>query len=388
MVAVTNKQFRYNVNVQEGGAAESGVLIYGFNQQDQVIINKTTDAQGDVTVTNIETQQRDDDGVSPVVTTRTPVRIRALKFGFFYEEQSPVIQVGAASLFDLQANTVLTESVQATIDAYTGITYDDVTDDSITLDNTGITPVNNVERLYDFTHSRYSKAATPPQTGFFEIIGSTDKQNYIYDYDIILNASGFEFDGQNRSFVRGNINATPVTLSGARFKDISLDFLILSTGSSGLTTNNVNVSDTLFFGENGTYTWNGGSLNNVDLSGGATAVTLNLTNGASVTGTVDPGITLVQSVPVFIKCVDESGANIPGVNILLGTGPGLGDVVNNVLTDSNGEVNETYAGTTPDTAEGFAAKGTEVPTFVRAPLGGPINAGTGYSQTITLISDD
>ena len=299
MVATVNESYSFDVNVQESGADEQNVLIYGWNVQETLIVNQTTDVNGDIPTQQVEVKQYDDDGVTPTTTIRTPIKVRALKFGFFFREQELVPDSATKATFFLVANSVLTESVQATIDAYTGITWNDA-GDQVTLDNTGITPVNNVARLYDFTHSRYSKAATPPQFDWFEVIGSQDGQNFVYDYDIVLSGAGFEFDGQNRSFLRSNVDAQWACFGGAKPKDVTVDFLALSTGSAGNTFNNVNVSDTLFFLENGTYTWSGGNLNNIDLFGAATAVTLNLTNGASVTGTIDPGITVVNAKSLTI----------------------------------------------------------------------------------------
>lgn len=394
MVATVNEAYRLDVNVQEAGAPEQSVLVYGWNAQETVVINKTTDVNGDVTTTNIEVKQYDDDGVSPTTTTRTPIKLRALKWGFFYREQELVPTARLAATFFLVANNLLTETVQATVDAYTGITYDDTpSDPNIVMDFTGITPVNNIDRLYDNVHSRYSKAATPPVYDFLEIFGTTDKQNYIYDYDIAISALAPNvFDGQGRSLVRSNSDAAIVAFGGARWSNLTCDFLILSTGSAGTpATENVNVTGSLVFGEQGNYTWDGGTINNIIFDNIGETVNLTLVNGATVTGSISGAgtVNIIQSVPIFVKCIDSiTKANVPGVNITLGTGPGLVDVVDNLITDINGEVSTTYAGSTPDTAEGFAAKGSEVPTYVRQAITGPIASGTGFSLTVSLESDD
>lgn len=341
MTSTTNEAYRLDVNVQEGGAPESDVLVYGFNLQDTVVINKTTDVNGDVTTTNVEVKQFDDDGVSPSTTIRTPIRLRALKFGLFFREQELVPTARLAATFFLSSNTVLTESSQPTIDAYTGITYNDVAD-LITLNNTGITPVNSVERLYDFTHSRQSKAANV-QPDFLEVIGSVDKQNYVYDYDIVINGA-FEFDGQNRSFLRGaGTTAQLETAAGGRWKDITCDFMELgSTGAAGLTYNNCNVNNTLVFTQNGTYTWNGGTLNNVDLGGAATAVTLELLNGATVGGTVDPGITIINAQPISVAGVTEGTPVVVLADETVGPAT-KGDVLLEEFANSSGQVSGSAA---------------------------------------------
>lgn len=136
---------------------------------------------------------------------------------------------------------------------------------------------------------------------------------------------------------------------------------------------------------------------NVNVTGSvfndATGNTLTINNsGGSMTagdaGTGNGQTNIVSSVPITITVVDTSGNPIANANVVLGTAAGLTDVVDNLLTNGSGVVSTTYPGTTPDAVEGFAAKGSELPTFIRAPISGTVASGTGFVQTVTMVSDD
>lgn len=121
-------------------------------------------------------------------------------------------------------------------------------------------------------------------------------------------------------------------------------------------------------------------------------VNITVTNGvgtfsyeraAGYTGTV----TISQAVTVKYTFLDEStNAAIQGVNVILGTTVGGSDVIDNVLSDVNGEVEVTYTGATPQATFGFGAKGTRSPVYKRKPIDVTIGA-NGVDQVITLVGD-
>ena len=120
-------------------------------------------------------------------------------------------------------------------------------------------------------------------------------------------------------------------------------------------------------------------------------ITINVTDGsgnfkymkaAGYTGTV----TVNQSVTITLTCVEGATA-IQGVNVIVGTTLGGVDVIDNLLTDVNGEVEVTYTGSTPQAVLGYAAKGSEVPTYKRADISFTIGA-SGATPVINMISDD
>lgn len=110
------------------------------------------------------------------------------------------------------------------------------------------------------------------------------------------------------------------------------------------------------------------------------------TNSFRNTGGGD--VTIVAGVPVTLTFLDdETGSPIEGLNVILGTGPGLVDVIDNILTDSSGQVDVTYTGSVPDAVEGFARKGTEEPVYVARAIGGTVAASTGLVATIRMSPD-
>jgi hypothetical protein len=119
-------------------------------------------------------------------------------------------------------------------------------------------------------------------------------------------------------------------------------------------------------------------------------ITLNLSGCTGNFGYKTDGATvnIEQSVPVTYTFVDDdTDSPIEGLNVTLGTGPGLVDVIDNVLTNASGVVSVSYTGTTPDTVEGFGQKGSEEPVYKRRAIGGTIAAGTGLVATVRMTPD-
>ena len=394
MVATTNEAYRLNVAVDDGGAAEQDALIYSWDFQELNIFSELTAANGFITEQNVIVSEFDDTGSGPVETVLTPIKVRALKFGFFFDEQDLNLSQDATATFFFETNTVLTESVQATIDAYTGITFDD-TLDQITLTFAGGTPVNNMDRLYDACHSRYSKSATPPQYDWLEVVGSRDKQNYVYDYDIILNSgSAVTFDLQGRSLVQSNGAAFPAAASNSMFTNGTLDFLLMVTGSSGNTITDVNVTQTLQFQINGTYTWDGGQINNITVLGGVTAVTLILLNGAAVTGTVPPEVTIQNNVSIDLTITDETdGSPLTQARgfIEAAAGGPLAEgtvILSPTNADGSGVISGIISIPSNQPFRGLIAEHGSPGLYVAKPITGTISSTSGLTQTISLVRDE
>lgn len=99
-------------------------------------------------------------------------------------------------------------------------------------------------------------------------------------------------------------------------------------------------------------------------------------------------VTITAGVPITLTFLDdETGNPIEGLSVVFGTGPGLVDMIDNVLTDVNGEVDVTYTGSVPDEGEGFGAKGTQDPVYVRRAISGTVAASTGLVATIRMTPD-
>lgn len=155
---------------------------------------------------------------------------------------------------------------------------------------------------------------------------------------------------------------------------------------------NVTITGDLFINTAGTYNFSNVTINgdifNDDASGN---VTINSLNG-SVLSTTEPGtgnglVNIVTSVDVQITCIDnDTQLPIEGVNVVLGTGPGLVDVVDNILTNASGLASTTFGGSTPVAVQGFAAKGSEEPVYKRAAISGTVTA-TGLTATVSMVRD-
>ncbi|MCP4470529.1 MAG: hypothetical protein GY815_07565 [Gammaproteobacteria bacterium] len=122
-------------------------------------------------------------------------------------------------------------------------------------------------------------------------------------------------------------------------------------------------------------------------------LTIYLTGTSSIGTVINPGtgygqVNILYPVPVTLTFVDtDTGLPIEGANVIFGTGPGLGEVFDNVLTNALGVVTTSYTGTAPDEVEGFAAKGSEAPIYKRTPITATIAAGSGLTQTIPMAKD-
>lgn len=104
--------------------------------------------------------------------------------------------------------------------------------------------------------------------------------------------------------------------------------------------------------------------------------------GASDTTTISASVTITLT---FLD--DLTGNPIEGLNVILGTGPGLVDMMDNLKTNASGIVTTSYSGATPDEGEGFAAKGSEEPVYERRAIGGTVAASTGLNATIRMTPD-
>lgn len=124
---------------------------------------------------------------------------------------------------------------------------------------------------------------------------------------------------------------------------------------------------------------------------GALTITNSLGSNLATNSYRDTGggsVTIVAGVPITLTFVDDSdGSPIEGLNVTLGTAPGLVDVIDNLLTNASGVVDISYTGSTPDVVEGFAQKGSEEPVFKRRAIGGTVAAGTGLIATIRMSPD-
>lgn len=121
-------------------------------------------------------------------------------------------------------------------------------------------------------------------------------------------------------------------------------------------------------------------------------VTINVSNGVGTfsyerqsgyTGTV----TINQTVTVTITVQDTAGSPIQGAKVFLETTPGGVDIISYGITDLNGEVTTSYAGSTPQAVVGYVRKGQASPVYKAANINDTISA-TGLDAVITLVADE
>ena len=378
MAATVSEQYTYDVNVQESGAAESGVLIYGWNTAETVIVNKTTDAQGDVTTTNVEAASHSVTGFATTTTGRNPFKVRALKYGFLSFEVTLNINAATVNTYFISSDPVITQATKATVDAYTGYTIS-TAGESITLDGTGGTPVNDFDRLYDRASSSRVTAATPPQFDFEFFINSTDGLNYTAFYDLII--SGFTFDADGRGLALDGTKTLDITGAGNISNGLTVASGDVNWQSSVTTLTNIDVlSGALDFNTATTYTIDGGTVDEVTNSSGG-SVTLNLINGATVATNTGPNITINQAVTVLVNGLIEGTAVKVIADETVGTVT-KGDTILETLADNNGE-----ASTSLNYEPAFNPSGLDV--LIRARNQGLATAavaednGTGFTDETT-----
>jgi len=200
-----------------------------------------------------------------------------------------------------------------------------------------------------------------------QALAPTSKFNTISTRGTVTIADGAEVDGLTFNcdvILEDALDLTGVTING--------DLHIATGLNSTLNFTNVTVS--------------GDVLND---SAGNT-LTINKSGGAFTTtepGTGNGQVSIVASVTITITCIDSiTKAAIEGVNVRLGTAPGLIDVMDNVLTNASGIATVSYGGATPDAIEGFAAKGSEQPVYIRAAISGTVTS-SGFSTTVPMNPD-
>jgi len=123
-------------------------------------------------------------------------------------------------------------------------------------------------------------------------------------------------------------------------------------------------------------------------------LTINASNSSLTAG--DPGTgngqtNVVSSVPVTITVVTTTGTPIENARVFLETTPGGVDIFDGSdgtsLTDSNGEVSASYAGTTPANITGRARKSSTSPYYKTGIISGQVTA-SGFSATIVMVLDE
>ena len=309
MAAVVNERYTLDVNVQEGGSPEQSVNIRVWNSDTPVteVVNKTTDAGGDITPTEIIATEH---SLDPTLTSTpfTPLKVRALKWVTPVVLNVLEVSIGlsAASKQTLfqSVNSNITQTNKATVDGYTGFS---INNPAGTITISGGTWDAN--RLYDRVQSEAITSPYEPVTNG-QAIETIDGQNYTQRYDVILSAGGLTFDGLNKSYNGADWTAQSGTLAIDNITITGDVFLNSETDLNNVTINgdvrcnisgaspSINFDNTTING----FVYNDNATNNLEIQATNSTVPL----GAGEDGPANGQITLVQSVPITVTAIDQS----------------------------------------------------------------------------------
>ncbi len=385
MAGIVNEAYTLDVNVQEGGAAEASVNVRSWNQAGTSVLDKTTDAQGDITSTILIAREHSITLTSTRATTEfNPFQLRALKWvtPVVLNVLNVSINLVAPSKQTLftTANGNVVQTNQTTVQGYTGETYSHGTD-TVTHDGTGGTPIDTMDEFYDSSQNEAItvEQVTPPQP-----LSTIDGQNYVLEYDWVID--GVSFNGQNRAVAMATGKDVTIQGVGGNLTDITITGDVnLGTGTGGVSLDNLDVSGALDFSIAGTYALTDCQIGEVTNSSGG-AVTINAVGDTTITTNTGPNITINNAVPVKATCIDnDTKLPVEGVRVRIEEDPGGTEILNE-LTDVNGVAQTTFNYLSDQDITGDARKGTSPPVYKAAPITGTITS-AGFDVTISLNPD-
>lgn len=393
MVANFNEDYGWFFEAEKSGSPLAGVSVYAYNDDDTQVVNQTTSSGPTPPAGRIAEQQIRDTAYSVTGTTETPDpntphTIIAAKYGEEIFVQTIAITARGFTKHFFATDAFITETTPATVDAYTGITINHTTD-TITLDGTGVTPVNTIARLYDYCRR---EAETTPQvpTAPRGVIDETpDGVNYNpIAYDLVID--GFSFPGSNSVFVFASGKGLTLQGTGGNIPNITITGDLLVNTEADLSNVTVTGDIRVNTGANSTLSWS-----NVSCSGSvfndAASNTLTINASGSSLTAGDPGTgvgqtNIVTSVPITVTATKD-GVPVEGAAVYIETT--LSEVALNDVTNASGVASGTFAGSTPvavDSDVSGVKSGSGPTPFVYFPLGGTIE-NTGYTATALLTED-
>lgn len=381
MTANVIEQYSWNVSITKGGTPVSPDFprVYGIRQPNlapaDVVINQLVDATGsfasdlDVTAAEIEVN-----GDISTITDRNPYEIRFLSYGNRFITFNKSFSVASVDLGFLETDPVVTETDKATVLAYPGYTK------GASIDI--VSGLWNPVRLYDRTQAE--DVDTPTRQNF-PALTSVDGVTFQSVYALLI--QNIPFDGGGAVYSLGSVVASGV---GLAITDVTFPDVFLGD-TAQLNWQDVNIPGEFdIFGDTPgptTYNLTNCTINIVSTDEGQ-PITVNLLGTATIATNNDPvDITIVNAKSVTIRALDfNTGLPIQFARVYLKEVGGADIIPPGTLTDINGEVTVTYnlVGVEQD-VEGFVAKGTESPTYKRAPLGGTITGD--FLQQVSLQPD-
>ncbi|NRA91450.1 MAG: hypothetical protein HRU26_02000, partial [Psychroserpens sp.] len=182
------------------------------------------------------------------------------------------------------------------------------------------------------------------------------------------------------------------TLNGALLSGGTFNCDINYQSGASTTITEITCTGTVDFNTAGTYTIDGGSIN--DVTSTVSGVILVLINGATVTTNSSPvNITIQNPVTVRVTALDASGSPVQGARAYLEAGAGgdlpQGTEILNALTNASGIAEITNFNYTNDQPlqNSRVRKGTNTPVYVTSTISGTIE-NTGLNSIVIMISDE
>lgn len=179
--AETHKQNSVNLVIVDDTETEiSGARVWVYDSAATPVLHgsETTNASGVHTEIYATYEILSGIGKPPATTTSvSPVKIRAIRYGYSAFEAQTGLGGPVAQTVILDDNPFITETTEATVAAYTGITISHVSE-SIT-----ITSNHTLEQIYDYC--QYESQQNPGD--FTAIIETDDGINFRCFYDFIIN---------------------------------------------------------------------------------------------------------------------------------------------------------------------------------------------------------
>jgi hypothetical protein len=208
--------------------------------------------------------------------------------------------VAAEVIQPVTADANITESNKATVDAYTEI------DTSAKFyDRASSYLEDNLGTYLDFIVTRSGDQIELSNKTL--VIDATASSVFAYsDPQVTIKASTYTGDA---TATTGSVT----TLNGSLLSGGTFDCDVNYQSGAGTTLTNVNVNGVLDFDTAGTYTLDGCTITEVTNSSGG-AITLSLTNGATVTTNTGPNITLQQSVNITAPSIID-GSRVQIYNV-------------------------------------------------------------------------
>ena len=291
MAGTVEREWTWTPTCRRGGSLEEGVRIYVWDNDETVVIDQTTNAQGTIAEQTLFEVIYSITGTTTIAQNdETPHRIRALEYGIEVFSIDKSFVAPSVDTFFLATQANITQATKATVAGYTGFAVNHTTD-VVTL-TAGTT--TDTSRLYDRLQV---EAVDTPQFDVAEIMPTVDGSSFQFFYDLVFD--GLSFDGQGATLTMQGSSA--VTFQGTSFEIQDLAIVgNLIVDNPGESFANVDVSSgTVDFSTAGTYTFSNSDLTEVTNSSGGN-VTLVLTGSSATPINTGPNITIENPVTITL----------------------------------------------------------------------------------------